>query len=181
MATLTSILNLYHDRGQTQYGGENVTQLEHALQCATLAEQNDKSAELITAALLHDLGHLVHHLGEDVAAQGIDDRHEYRAIPVLDDLFPKAVTTPIRLHVAAKRYLCAVDESYWASLSDASKVSLELQGGIFTPEAATAFIAQPHASDAVELRRWDDLAKVVDLETPDLAHFVPLLEAVQSG
>lgn len=172
MTTLTSIFNLYHQRGQSQYGGEAVSQLEHALQCATLAEQAGASPELVTACLFHDLGHLVHHLGEDVAVRGIDDRHEYRAMPVLETLFAPAVTVPIELHVAAKRYLCAVDQDYWASLSPTSKRSLELQGGTFSEAEATAFIQQPHAQDAVQLRRWDDLAKQPGLATPDLDHYL---------
>ncbi|MEM1254725.1 MAG: phosphonate degradation HD-domain oxygenase [Cyanobacteria bacterium P01_H01_bin.21] len=175
--TLDQILNLYRHRGQAQYGGEAVSQLEHALQCTTLAENNGESPELISACLLHDLGHLVHHLGDDPAVRGIDDRHEYRAVPVLETLFPDTVTTPIRLHVAAKRYLCAIDTSYWASLSPASKRSLELQGGIFSKAMADAFIAQPNAENAVKLRRWDDLAKVECLTTPDLNHFQPILES----
>jgi phosphonate degradation associated HDIG domain protein len=176
--TLNHLLNLYRDRGQAQYGSEAINQLEHALQCAALAEADGQSAELITACLFHDLGHLIHHLGEDPALRGIDDRHEYRAIPVLETLFPAAVTTPIRLHVAAKRYLCAVDQNYWDTLSPASKRSLELQGGIFPAQAAAAFIQQPYAEQAVQLRRWDDLAKVTGLETPDLDHFLPTLQKV---
>ncbi len=175
--TLEQILNVYRSRGQAQYGGEAVSQLEHALQCATFAADEGESPELIAACFLHDLGHLVHHLGNDPAIRGIDDRHEYRAVPVLETLFPEAVTTPIRLHVAAKRYLCAVDDSYWDSLSPASKLSLELQGGIFSPPMAAAFIQQPNARDAVKLRRWDDLAKITNLVTPDLDHFHPILEA----
>ncbi|WP_031293100.1 phosphonate degradation HD-domain oxygenase [Leptolyngbya sp. Heron Island J] len=175
--TLNQILDLYRHRGQAQYGGEAVSQLEHALQCATLAQDNGESSELIAACLLHDLGHLVHHLGDDPALLGIDDRHEYRAVPVLETLFPETVTTPIRLHVAAKRYLCAVNNNYWASLSPASKLSLELQGGIFSKSMADAFIQQPNADNAVKLRRWDDLAKVEKLKTPDLDYFQPILEA----
>ena len=158
MSTISDLITLYGDRGLAQYGGEAVSQLEHALQCATLAEESGESAALITACLLHDLGHLVHHLGDDVAERGIDDRHEYRAIPVLEDMFPEAVTTPIRLHVAAKRYLCAVDTGYWDELSPASKLSLELQGGILAEKAAEQFILLPYAEDAVKLRRWDELA-----------------------
>ncbi|MEO0869523.1 MAG: phosphonate degradation HD-domain oxygenase [Cyanobacteria bacterium J06642_11] len=175
--TLNNIFDLYRNRGQAQYGGEAVSQLEHALQCATLAEENGQSPELIAACLLHDVGHLIHHLGDDPAVRGIDDRHEYRAIAVLEKLFPNAVTVPIQLHVAAKRYLCSVDDGYWASLSAASKRSLELQGGIFSKQMAEDFIQQPHAKDAVKLRRWDDLAKVKNLKTPDLEHFYPILEA----
>ncbi|NEQ95224.1 MAG: HD domain-containing protein [Cyanothece sp. SIO2G6] len=176
MPTLSELIELYGDRGQAQYGGEAVSQLQHALQCATLAETAGASAELITACLLHDLGHLVHHLGEDVAKRGIDDRHEYRAIPILETLFPAAVTTPIRLHVAAKRYLCAVDGTYWASLSPASQLSLDLQGGIFAEQAAAAFIQQPYAEDAVKLRHWDDLAKDPHQQTPNLSHFLAIMQ-----
>ena len=173
--SLTSLLDLYRDRGQARYGGEAVSQLEHALQCATLAERSGASAELIAACLLHDLGHLIHHLGDGAAQRGIDDRHEHRAIPVLAKRLPPAVTAPIRLHVAAKRYLCATDQTYWSSLSNASKRSLELQGGPFTEAAAATFIQQPYAKEAVQLRRWDDLAKVPRLLTPDLEHFELLL------
>jgi phosphonate degradation associated HDIG domain protein len=172
---LNSLVSLYRDRGQAQYGGEAVSQLDHALQCATLAERSGASAELIAACLWHDLGHLIHHLGDDAAQRGIDDRHEYRAIPVLEKLFPPAVTTPIRLHVAAKRYLCAVDQRYWSCLSPTSKHSLKLQGGPFTEAAAAAFIQQPYAAEALQLRRWDDLAKVPQYPTPDLDHFASLL------
>lgn len=175
--TLSTLFDLYRQRGQSQYGGEAISQLEHALQCATLAEAAGQSAALITACLLHDLGHLVHHLGEDPALRGIDDRHEYRAMPVLEQMFPPAVTLPIRLHVAAKRYLCAVDKTCWVRLSLASQRSLELQGGIFSAEAAAQFIQQPYGPDAVHLRRWDDLAKDPQQKTPDLDHFLPYLQA----
>lgn len=133
---------------------------------------------MIAACLFHDLGHLVHHLGENPAQGGIDDRHEYRAIPVLEQIFPAAVTVPIQLHVAAKRYLCAVDGDYWDSLSPASKRSLALQGGAFSPVAAANFMQQPYAEQAVQLRHWDDLAKVPNLRTPDLEHFLPSLQTL---
>jgi phosphonate degradation associated HDIG domain protein len=168
MLQLNELLQLYRDRGQIQYGGEAVSQLEHALQCATLAEQAGASTELITACFFHDLGHLIHHLGEDVALRGIDDRHEHRAIPVLAQFFPPAVTTPIGLHVDAKRYLCQVEPAYWASLSKVSQRSLALQGGMFTEQEAAEFIQAPYAEDAVKLRRWDDLAKVPQQPTLDL-------------
>ncbi|MEM6435553.1 MAG: phosphonate degradation HD-domain oxygenase [Cyanobacteria bacterium P01_A01_bin.70] len=178
---MASLLQLYRDRGQTQYGGEAVSQLAHALQCATLAEQAGESAALITACLLHDIGHLIHHLGEDAAQRGFDDRHEYRAVPVLEQLWPTAVTTPICLHVAAKRYLCAVDQTYWAALSPASQRSLELQGGVFSTAAAARFIQQPYATDAVKLRRWDDRAKSIDQTTPPLNYFINILETAAAG
>lgn len=178
--SLTDLFNLLSTKGCAQYGQEAVSQLEHALQCATLAETANQSDEMIAACLLHDFGHLVHNLGEDAALRGLDDRHEYRALPFLQDLFGPAVTEPIRLHVEAKRYLCAVDSAYWESLSPASRRSLELQGGIFSPEAAEAFIQQPHAKEAVQLRIWDDRAKIPNLQTHALSHFIPLLESCLS-
>lgn len=173
--SLQTLIDSLRDRGQAKYGAEAVSQLAHALQCATLAEQQDSSPALISACLLHDLGHLLHNLGENVANRGVDDRHEYRAMPVLRTLFPATVTESIRLHVEAKRYLCAVDDGYWHDLSPASKRSLELQGGIFTPVEAAAFIEQPYAQDAVRLRQWDDLAKVPEGVTPELEYFIPYL------
>lgn len=180
-STIEPIANILSTKGHQQYGNEAVSQLEHALQCATLAEQVDSSPELITASLLHDFGHLVHNLGENAAERGIDDRHEYRALSYLKTIFSPAVTEPIRMHVNAKRYLCAVDSNYWASLSPASKISLELQGGIFSAAEATEFISQPYAKDAVNLRIWDDLAKVKDLTTPSLSYFIPIMEQLTTS
>ena len=176
-SSVHSILEILSTKGHEQYGTEAVSQLEHALQCATLAKTSNATPELITASLLHDFGHLVHTLGEDAAERGINDRHEDRAIPYLKDLFSRAVTEPIRLHVNAKRYLCAIDEEYWDSLSPASKLSLELQGGIFSEREARVFIEQPHAKDAVQLRIWDDLAKDPNMETLELKSFLTVLEA----
>jgi phosphonate degradation associated HDIG domain protein len=173
--TPEDIIHLFTEKGSQLYGSEAISQLEHALQCATLAEAAEKSQELITACLLHDVGHLIHDLGDNPATRGIDDHHEHRAIPLLRQLFSPAVTEPIRLHVEAKRYLCAVDTEYWESLSPASKRSLELQGGIFSPQEADTFINQPHAPEAVQLRVYDDLAKVPNLSTPNLNHFTQYL------
>ena len=176
---LTNIIEILSTKGYKQYGTEAVSQLEHALQCATLAEQNNATSELIIASLLHDFGHLVHNLGEDAAEKSIDDRHEYRALGYLNKIFSLAVTEPIRMHVNAKKYLCAVDSNYWDSLSPASKTSLELQGGTYSEKEAKEFITQPYAEDAVRLRIWDDLAKVKDLVTPGLEHFIPRMEEVR--
>ena len=176
-APVNRILDTLRQRGHEQYGTEAVSQLQHALQCATLAEQAGSNPSLVVAALLHDLGHLLHDLGEDAAERGVDDRHEYRAMGLLQRLFGAAVAEPVRLHVSAKRYLCAVDKGYWQSLSPASKTSLELQGGIYSAAAAAEFIRQPYAADAVELRRWDDLAKDPEAATPELDHFLPSIRA----
>ena len=177
--SIGDIIQLFETRGGDQYGGEAVSQIEHALQCAWLAEKARATPALVTAALLHDLGHLLHALGEEPAAGGIDDVHQFIAIPFLRRVFPEEVLAPIRLHVDAKRYLCAVEAGYWEALSPASKRSLELQGGIYTPAEAQSFMDQAFAQEDVQLRRWDDLAKTPGLATPDLAHFVSAMRACQ--
>ncbi|MFM7320023.1 MAG: phosphonate degradation HD-domain oxygenase [Armatimonadota bacterium] len=154
--------------GGDLYVGEAVTQLEHALQAAALAEQEGAPDELVVAALLHDIGHLLHGLGEDIADRGIDGRHEIAGDVFLGHWFPASVSEPARLHVAAKRYLCAKDPAYLDGLSPASRLSLELQGGAMPEGEVAAFEAGPHASEAVRLRRWDDRAKEVGLSVPDL-------------
>jgi phosphonate degradation associated HDIG domain protein len=151
-----------------------VTQLQHALQSGFLGEQAGASDELVTAAFLHDLGHLLHDLGETPSINGFDDVHQYRVLPFLRGLFPEAVIDAIQRHVDAKRYLCATRPEYHDSLSEDSKRSLKLQGGIFSEEEAAAFIAEAGAKDAVQLRLWDDLAKQPDLQTPGLSHYMQI-------
>jgi phosphonate degradation associated HDIG domain protein len=170
--SLADIEMLFARHGAEQYSGEPVTQLEHALQTAYFAEQSDAGDALVTACLLHDLGHLLNHQGETPTLRGIDDTHQYFALPFLRGLFPDAVLDAIKLHVDAKRYLCQVDAGYYAQLSADSKRSLALQGGVFDGAGAAAFIAQPGARDAVRLRQWDDRAKQADLATPSLGHFL---------
>src|SRR5262245_54464919 len=134
MEVIDRIQRLFAEAGQGAYFGEAVTQTEHALQCAHLAVAAGAGDELIAAALLHDVGHLLHGLGEDVAQRGIDGRHEDGGADWLGQHFGPAVTGPVRLHVAAKRYLCAVDAAYHAGLSPASQTSLRLQGGPYSAE-----------------------------------------------
>src|SRR5262249_53788452 len=163
MNVIDRILTLYREKAQGAYFGEAVTEMEHALQCAHLAEQSGASPALVAAALLHDVGHLLHGLPEDIAEQGIDGRHEEGGAAWLQRYFQPPVVGPVRLHVAAKRYLCAVDPDYAASLSDASRRSLDLQGGPFTPAEVHRFEQEPWFRSAVALRRWDDAAKVPGL------------------
>jgi predicted HD phosphohydrolase len=151
------------------------------LQSASAAERDGAPATLVAAAVLHDFGHMVHDLDPDCAADGVDSLHEDVGSRYLERHFPPAVTEPIRLHVASKRYLCAVDPAYLDELSDASRRSLALQGGPFSPGEAEEFRRGAHADDAVRLRRYDDLAKVPGLATPPLEHYRAVLEAVMRG
>lgn len=165
---IDALFNYMQCRGQTFYD-EAVTQLEHALQCAELAIKYNGSNSQITSALLHDIGHFImdEHNAE-VSFLDTDLNHEEIGAEYLEPFFPEAVTTPIRLHVPAKRYLCTVDASYYDGLSDTSKRSLKLQGGVMSDEECRAFEAIPHYQDALTLRRWDDQAKVNGLETAGL-------------
>lgn len=175
------IASLFATRGSEMYGGEAVTQLEHALQGALLAEQAGAASADIVAVLLHDVGHLLHNLGDDCADHGIDDKHEELGIRFLAKHLPPAVTEPIRLHVAAKRYLCATDPGYFETLSPPSVLSLKLQGGPMTPAEVADFEANPHHRAAVALRQRDDTAKTPNLPTPPFDHYRPHLEACLVG
>ena len=164
------------EKGQTFYD-EVVTQLEHALQCAALAEKHNASSTVITGALLHDIGHFV--LDEhnaDITFLDIDLNHEEVGAEYMSPFFPESVITPIRLHVPAKRYLCTVDDSYHDGLSEASKKSLKVQGGIMSDAEKAAFEKIPHYQDALTLRRWDDLAKVKGLQTQELETYRDIVQ-----
>lgn len=172
---IDEIFETFRQRGDRLYG-ERVTQAEHALQTAFAAEQDGASETLIAAALLHDYGHLIHDL-PDAAERDIDALHEEVGAAFLGPLFVAGVTEPARLHVAAKRYLCAVDPAYFHSLSPASVRSLELQGGPFNHTEVKAFEASPYFIDAIRLRRYDEMGKVPGAQTPDLEHYRPCLKA----
>ncbi|MCO6418695.1 metal-dependent phosphohydrolase [Siccirubricoccus sp. KC 17139] len=174
LARIEELLTLKADG---QYGLHDVTQRQHALQAAWAAEREGGDAALITASLLHDIGHLVHDLGEAPAEQGIDDKHEELGHAFLAAWFGPEVTEPVRLHVAAKRYLCAVEPDYFGKLSPDSVLSLSLQGGPMSAAEAAEFAALPQAKAAVRLRRFDEAAKVKDLETPPVQHFLPYVAA----
>jgi phosphonate degradation associated HDIG domain protein len=171
MMTVDDFFALMAREGARQYGGEAVSQLAHALQSATLAVDAGEPDAVVIAALFHDIGHLVGDGDDGLAERGIDARHEDSGAAALRALFGDAVAEPVRLHVDAKRWLCCAEPGYWEALSEASKVSLELQGGVFDAAQAAAFIRQPHAEAAVRLRRYDDLAKVRGRATPGLDAF----------
>jgi phosphonate degradation associated HDIG domain protein len=175
------LLGLFTARGNRQYGGERVSQCEHALQCAFLAEQEGVAGTVVVAALLHDIGHMLYEAGERPALRGIDDRHEELGAEYLLGVFGLAVAEPVRLHVAAKRYLCATDPGYFGCLSAASVHSLELQGGAFNAAEVTAFRSISFAEEAVRIRLWDDAAKSPGRATPPLEHYRATLLAASSG
>jgi [1-hydroxy-2-(trimethylamino)ethyl]phosphonate dioxygenase len=171
------LIRLFKERGDAAYIGEPVNQTEHALQAAWAAERAGAGCTLIVAALVHDVGHLLHDLPENWAQAGIDDGHEILGAHWLDQHFGSAIAEPVRLHVDAKRFLCATDPAYLRMLSETSLRSLNLQGGHFAPDEAAKFRNDPHAEAAVALRRLDEQAKVAGLSTPGLEHFRPYLEA----
>lgn len=177
MNTVDDLVGLFERRGASMYGGEAVTQLEHSLQCALLAEESGATPELVSACLLHDVGHLIEYERDGSGLAANDDLHQYIAIPFLRPLFSMAVLEPIRLHVDAKRYLCFADPDYWTTLSPLSKRSLELQGGVFDEVGAATFIRQPYARDALQLRLWDDRAKIPAMATPEITHFASILRS----
>jgi len=176
--TLQDIERLFLERGHRAYDGEPVTQLQHALQTAALAEEAGATPQLITACLLHDLGHLIADHPATPTLRGLDDKHQYFVLPFLRGLFGAAVLDPIRLHVEAKRYLCFVEPEYETMLSADSRRSLALQGGSFDAGQAVDFASMPGAPDAIRLRRWDDMAKSPDRLTEPLDYYLDIAERV---
>jgi phosphonate degradation associated HDIG domain protein len=172
------IVELMRERGGDSYFGEPVSQLEHALQAAWFATQANSPPELVAAALLHDVGHLLHHLPENIAVEGIDTRHEELGYEWLLTRFGPTVADPVRAHVAAKRYLCGTEPAYYARLSPTSVQSLNLQGGPFSAEQAREFERLPYCQHAVQLRRWDDAAKRPGFAVPGLDRYRSLLAAL---
>ena len=175
---IEKIAELFKNKGGSLYGGEAVTQEQHALQAAKLAEESGASPATIAAALLHDVGHLLHNLPDDAPDEGVDDVHEALGDRFLRRWFGPEVSEPVRMHVDAKRYLCAVDPSYLETLSPPSLQSLELQGGPMSPTEVNAYEALPFYEASLVVRRWDDLAKDPNLATPPLAHYLPYLREV---
>lgn len=178
LSTVDQILEMFSKRGDSNYGGEAVTQRQHALQAAHFAEKTGADAALITAALLHDVGHLLHDLPENAPDHGIDDAHEELAARWLQGKFPDTVVAPVQLHVTAKRYLCTTDAEYLKHLSGPSIQSLKLQGGLMSAAELQAFCDHPHFEAAVRLRRWDEAAKDPNLQTASIEHYAKYMQQV---
>ena len=183
MSPVDAIAELFASAGAADYLGEPVTVATHLLQAGALAQQAGAPPALVAAALLHDVGHL---RGEDALADGIeisgrelmagtDNNHGERGAQWLAQWFPESVSEPVRLHVAAKRYLCAAEPAYFGQLSEASVYTLSVQGGPMGDAEAREFEREPYAADAIAVRRWDDQAKDPSAATPDFPHFRALL------
>ena len=180
--TVARLAKLFAEQGEGEYLGEAVTQAEHMYQAAACAQRSGASNALIAAALLHDVGHLFEGdtageiSGRDLMDAGTDNRHSHTGADWLAAAgFPEPVTEPVRLHVAAKRYLCAVEPGYFDQLSEASVYTLSVQGGPMSQDEAAEFAQGPYARDAVTLRRWDEAAKDPDADVPGFDHYRALL------
>ncbi len=181
MANIEGLVDLLNEKGGAAYFGEPVSVLEHSLQAAHSAELAGAAPASIAAALLHDVGHMLHGLDEGIAGRGHDGMHEELAADYLSRWFGEEVTTPIRLHVPAKRFLCWQDPEYLDQLSAASLESLRLQGGPMNDEQAEDFLRNPFAGAAIALRHWDDAAKIPGLRVPNAGYYLPILQAAASA
>ena len=177
-AIVAEIERLFAEEGADEYFGEAVTQATHMLQAAAYAEAAGAPDALIAAALLHDVGHFTGAVSGRELMEGTDNRHSYTGADWLAAWFPQEVTEPVRLHVAAKRYLCAVEPEYFALLSEASVFTLNVQGGPMSAAESERFAAGPFAQQAVALRRWDEAAKDPEAEVPGFEHYRDLLAAL---
>jgi phosphonate degradation associated HDIG domain protein len=176
MKITDELLSIYTQRGSAAYFGEAVTTTEHSLQAAHFAQISDASDALIVAALLHDIGHLIEPVPDDIADWENDAEHEVSGSRWLAAYFGPEVWEPVRLHVPAKRYLCATDPAYFSRLSSASVLTLKLQGGPMSRAEVAAFETEPHHREAVLVRQWDDQGKVVGLKTPDFGYYRALID-----
>lgn len=172
------IADIFERRGAEDYLGEPVTVSEHMLQSAALAENDGADDDLVAAALLHDIGHFTSEFGTYTVDDTEDRHHDEAGAAILAAYFPPVVTECVRLHVAAKRYLCAVDPGYFAKLSQASVHTLSLQGGPMSEDEAVEFRRHPFHGQAVRVRLWDEGGKVPGLTTRTFADYVPLLQRI---
>lgn len=170
MNTMRAIRAAFDKRGQDNYG-EGVSQLDHALQCGLCAERDGATPAMVVATLLHDIGHMLHDLPDDIADHGVDTQHESLGSAWLSQHFGPEVSEPVRLHVPAKRYLATKEKGYFELLSEASVLSLKLQGWLMNEAEIAAFEREPYYRDGIQLRRWDDEGKIAGMVVPDLSHF----------
>ncbi len=170
--------DIFMRRGTESYLGEAVTMSQHMLQTAYNAEKAGQSKTVIVAALLHDIGHYTGEFPDDYIQQGVDNRHEHTGAAILEKFFGPEIVEPVRLHVDAKRYLCAIEPEYFDGLSDASVQTLALQGGPFNREQAAEFEKKPHLETTIRIRKFDDNGKTPGLNTPGVDYYLAMVQAV---
>jgi len=170
------LLDIFERRGPEAYLGESVSMADHMEQSAACAVAEGASNAVVVASLLHDIGHFSGEFPLDALEQGIDNYHQDSGAKILAQFYPADISEPVRLHVAAKRYLCAVDSEYFAKLSPASVNSLHLQGGKMSDAEIQQFEATAHHQAAIQLRRYDDEGKVAGLTIRKIAHYRELLQ-----
>ena len=180
MSAITTIRQLFEAQGDDQYYGEDVSQLEHAAQGADLAQKGGFDKEVQVAAFLHDIGHLMPtELEEELMAEyGRKDHEEVAADWLHAQGFPEKVCVLVANHVNAKRYLTYKNPKYFAGLSEASLKTLEFQGGPMNADEAGHFEQNPYFDLIIQMRRWDEAAKVTGLPKPDLGKYLKLCEEV---
>lgn len=172
------ILDLFAQRGAEEYMGESVSMAQHMEQSAACAVADAAPDDMVIAALLHDIGHFVGDFPIDSLENGIDNRHQEIGAKFLEPYYPSSVTEPIRLHVAAKKYLCAVDDHYFENLSSASKQSLQVQGGPMEKAEIEIFKANYHHQAAIKVRLYDDDGKVAGLDIKPVGSYREKLESL---
>jgi len=176
MSTFDEVLALFADRGADCYFGETISTMQHCLQAAFFAQKAGASEALVLAALLHDIGHLIDQAPDDISEWTEDAHHEEVGGRWLANRFGPEVAEPVRLHVPAKRFLCATDASYCSKLSSASLLTLKLQGGAMSAAEVARFAALPFHRDAIRIRHWDDAGKISGLATCELADYSDMIE-----
>jgi len=172
------IADIFSRRGAESYMGEDVSMSQHMLQAAQAAEDEGADADLVVAALLHDIGHFSSEFSDTELMQGTDNYHEEAGASFLAKFFPPSVTEPVRQHVAAKRYLCSVNPDYMSSLSEASKYTLNVQGGPMTDAEVRAFEQNPYLERCIKVRIWDDRGKDPARSATEFSHFHELVESL---
>ncbi|MBL0884585.1 MAG: HDIG domain-containing protein [Chitinophagaceae bacterium] len=176
--SIKEIITLYQQYGKENYIGESVSQIEHMCQCAQLAEKQGFDDDIILAAFFHDIGHLCEHITDVYFMQdfGVIDHEEVGYQYLLKKGFSQKIAYLVKSHVQAKRYLTYKDSLYYSSLSPASKQTLEYQGGPMSLEEATLFETDPLFDIYIQLRKWDDQAKQIDIPLPTLDKYEQLME-----